>query len=114
MLRTVVLPAALRYQTEVAQAVASAQAAGVDFEDTWGQLHQLVQMVDELRASIDAVAAAEAEAQETEDSERRALLCRDKLVPAMERARAASDGLEGSIPANLWTLPTYAEMLFQR
>ncbi|MHC4767732.1 MAG: glutamine synthetase III family protein [Planctomycetota bacterium] len=114
ILRTLVLPAALRYQTEVAQAVASAQAAGVDFEDTWGQLHRLVQMVDELRASAEAVAAAETEAQEIEDSERQALHCRDKLVPAMERARAASDELEGSIPANLWTLPTYAEMLFQR
>ena len=51
---------------------------------------------------------------EIEDSERRALHCRDKLVPAMERARAASDELEGVIPVNLWTLPTYAEMLFQR
>jgi glutamine synthetase len=114
ILRTLVLPAALRYQTEVAQAVTTAQTAGVDFEDTWGQLHQLVQMVDELRASAEAVAVAETEAQEIEDSERQALHCRDKLVPAMERARAASDELEGSIPANLWTLPTYAEMLFQR
>ncbi|MHC4902719.1 MAG: glutamine synthetase III family protein [Planctomycetota bacterium] len=114
ILRTHVLPAALRYQTEVAQAVATAQAAGVDFEDTWGQLHRLVQMVDELRASAEAVAAFEAEAQEIEDSERRALHCRDKLVPAMERARAASDEVEQVIPDNLWTLPTYAEMLFQR
>ena len=114
MLRTQVLPAALRYQTEVAQAVSTAQAAGVDFEDTWGQLHKLVQMVDELRAATESVATYEAEAQEIEDSERRALHCRDKLVPAMERARAAADGLEGVIPDDLWSLPTYAQMLFQR
>jgi glutamine synthetase len=114
MLRTRVLPAALRYQTEVAQAVSTAQAAGVDFEDTWGQLHRMVQMVDELRAAAEALAAFEAEAQEIEDSERRALHCRDKVVPAMERARTAADGLEEVIPKNLWMLPTYAEMLFQR
>jgi glutamine synthetase len=114
MLRKHVLPAALRYQTEVAQAVATAQAAGVDFEDTWGQLHQLVQMTDELRAAAEAVAADEAETQGIEDSERQALHCRDNLVPAMERARAAADAVEGVIPDNLWTLPTYAQLLFQR
>ena len=32
----------------------------------------------------------------------------------MERARAGADELEGVIPDNLWTLPTYAQMLFQR
>jgi glutamine synthetase len=112
MLRTQVLPAALRYQTEVAQAVSTAQAAGVDFEDTWGQLHRLVQMVDELRAAAESVAEFEVEG--FEDSERRALHCRDKVIPAMERARDAADALEQVIPENLWTLPTYAEMLFQR
>jgi glutamine synthetase len=32
----------------------------------------------------------------------------------MERARAASDALEAVIPDDLWSLPTYAEMLFVR
>ena len=39
---------------------------------------------------------------------------RDELVPAMLRARGASDALEAVIPADLWPLPTYREMLFIR
>ncbi len=114
MLRTKVLPAALRYQTEVAQAVAAAQAAGADFEDTWGQLQDLVRAVDELRAATTAVARAEEAIAEIDDAERRGLHCRDELIPAMNRARDASDDLEAVVPDDLWKLPTYAEMLFQR
>jgi glutamine synthetase len=33
------------------------------------------------------------------------------LVPAMEAARDAADALERIVPADLWPLPTYAEML---
>ncbi len=112
MLRTAVLPAAIRYQTELAQAVAASQAAGVDFEDLWSQLRSCVAMTDELRASIEEVAAAEAHHQE--DEERQAMHYRDKLIPAMVRARAACDKLEAVIPEDVWKLPTYAQMLFQR
>ena len=37
---------------------------------------------------------------------------RDSLVPAMAKARELSDRLEQNVPADIWPLPTYAEMLF--
>ncbi len=112
MVRKSVLPQALRYQVELARAVTSAQAAGVDFEDTWTQLQECVQMIEELRAGTAAV--VQAESQQVTTSERRAMHIRDSLIPAMARTRAASDTLEAVIPEDLWTLPTYAQMLFQR
>jgi glutamine synthetase len=114
MLRQRVLPAAIRYQTELAQAVAATQSAGADFEDAWGQLQETVRRVDELRAATAAVAREEQEAHHIQDPERRSLHCRDRVLPSMVRARAASDALEMNIPADLWSLPTYAQMLFQR
>ncbi len=69
-------------------------------------------MIEELRAGTAAVAQAESQAVVT--SERRAMHIRDALIPAMTRARAASDALEAVIPEDLWTLPTYAQKLFQR
>ncbi len=114
ILRTRVLPVALRYQTEVAHAVAAAQAAGVDFEDTWGQLQDHVRLVDDLRAGATLVAREEQQAESYPDSERRGLHCRDKLIPAMQRAREVADLLEAVVPEDLWPLPTYSEMLFQR
>jgi glutamine synthetase len=112
MVRTAVLPVSLSYQTELAEAVSAAQAAGVDFEDTWAQLQELVGLVDELRNAADAIESAEVKKEE--DPERLATHIRDVLVPAMERARRAADKLETRVPANLWPLPTYAEMLFER
>ena len=93
---------------------AAAQAAGVDFEDTWGQLQDHVRLVDELRAGSTLVAREEQQAEGIEDAERRGLFCRDKLIPAMQRAREAADSLEAVVPNDLWPLPTYSEMLFKR
>ena len=112
MLKTQVMPAALRHLTELAEAVAAAQAAGVDCEDTRAQLQEVVDMVDELRDTTEAV--EQAETGQLDDSERQAEHIRDTLIPAMDRARKASDALESVIADDLWRLPTYAEMLFLR
>jgi glutamine synthetase len=37
---------------------------------------------------------------------------RDKVVPAMTALREAGDALETVVPADMWPLPTYREMLF--
>jgi glutamine synthetase len=114
MARTIVLPAAMRYQTEVAQAVAAAQAAGADFEETWSHLQEVVRLVDALRVGAAVVAESQETGENIEDPERHGLHCRDKLIPAMNMVRAASDELEATLPTDLWTLPTYSQMLFQR
>ena len=112
MLRQQVLPAALRYQTELAETVAASQSAGVECPDTVEQLEQAVKMITELRESIAPV--QEAEAHHDGNHEAHAMFIHEELVPSMERARAASDALEAVIPDDLWTLPTYSEMLFMR
>ncbi len=114
MLRTSVLPAALRAQRELSHTVTAAQKAGVDFEETWAQLNELVRMVEELRAATAALEEAETRIEHLPTDEQRATHIRDRLVPAMERARRVSDTLETVVPADLWALPTYTQMLFQR
>jgi len=39
---------------------------------------------------------------------------RDKILPGMKGIRAIVDELEGILPDDLWSLPTYQEMLFVR
>ena len=112
MLKQNVLPAALRFQTELAETVAATQSAGVECPDTIDQLQDTVKLITELR---DALAAVEkAEAHHAADAENHAKFIHEHLTPAMAKARAASDALEAVIPDDLWTLPTYAEMLFVR
>ena len=41
-----------------------------------------------------------------------AAFARDNVLPAMVAVRAAADTLEGLVADDLWSLPTYQEMLY--
>jgi glutamine synthetase len=113
MLRTYVLPAATRYQAELAETVAATRAADVDCQALQKRLEEVNALVEELLLAIDAVEKAEMNP-DNGAPEKHARHIRDRLVPAMDRARAASDALEAYIPADLWSLPTYQQLLFVR
>lgn len=110
MLRREVLPAAIRYQTELAGAVGATEAAGVRCAESRAQLEHLLELINDLRSAIQAVESTLAH--EAVDLERRARHVRDRVLPAMDAARAVSDTLEQLIPGDLWPLPRYSEMLF--
>jgi glutamine synthetase len=105
---TVVLPAAMRYQTELAQNVATMKAAG--FPAEMSLLGQVSAPIADLTAALAGLKAALAA--HVEGSFAEALHARDGLLPAMDAVRAASDTLEGIVADDLWPLPTYQEMLF--
>src|SRR5690606_15290946 len=111
MLRQHVMPAAVRYQAELAETVSATQAAGLSCPDTLEQLQCVIAMISDLRSAIEEVETAE-QHHVPGDVEKHAKHYQQKLVPAMDRARAVSDALEAVIPDDLWTLPSYAEMLF--
>ncbi len=109
MATTMILPAALRYQTELATNVASLQAVGVEADtDT---LHEMTAVIGELRAGI--VELRGLLAADTHDSaEAEGAHAGEQLLPAIETVRAAADELESLVADDLWPLATYQEMLF--
>lgn len=112
MARTIVIPAALRYQTEVAQAIASLKAAGVPIPSTQMQLlEELAGTIGEIQQSAEHLAQA-IESNHHGDTLRHAQFMRDQVIPVMNRVRAAGDKLETLVADDLWPLPTYQEMLF--
>lgn len=110
MLNREVLPAALRFQGELGNAVEATLDAGVKCPDSKAQLQEVVRLIAQLRKAIRGV--QQAEAQPAGDGLKRAQHIRDKLLPAMAEARRISDTLEQLIPDDLWPLPRYSEMLF--
>ena len=107
-----ILPAALRYQGEVALSIAQLKAAGVAAPK--GQvdlLNELTATIEELQKGISALAKV-VEDHSGEDSLAHAKHSRDAVIPAMTTVRAAGDKLEGMVADDLWPLPTYQEMLF--
>jgi glutamine synthetase len=106
---TVVLPAAVRYQTELAQNVAALKKAGVTPSTTL--LETVSEPLGELTTALADLKKALAD-HSAETAYDEALHARDALLPAMDAVRAAADTLEGVVADDLWPLPTYQEMLY--
>ena len=110
MARTMILPAALRHQAEIADAVTATEGAGVDCDDTVKALEHFSGLVTEARTALVALEAAAAH--EDEDPMKHAQQIKAKVRPAMAVLRTAVDALENHVAADLWPMPTYRQLLF--
>ncbi|MCV7062292.1 glutamine synthetase III [Mycolicibacterium vaccae] len=106
---TVILPAAVRYQTELAHNVATLKAAGVDADTTL--LQMVSSPIGELTAALGTLKAALSD-HSAESALDEATHAQKALLPAMEAVREAADVLESVVADDLWPLPTYQEMLY--
>jgi len=110
MARGQILPAAIEHQRRLADAVVATKAAGVNPGESATALKEFVALVDELRRHTADVerAASHHEA----DPMRHAAIINRELKPKMARLRAVGDLIESLVPASLWPLPTYRDLLF--
>jgi glutamine synthetase len=106
---TAILPAAVRYQTELAANVAALTAAGVAADTA--SLEAVSAPIADLRSALATLKEALA-ADAGHDALAEGQHARDALLPAMAAVRSAADALEEIVADDLWPLPTYQEMLF--
>jgi glutamine synthetase len=109
--KTMILPAALRYQAEVAAAVNATKAAGVDNSAQLEHLRDLTGTISHFQAAIAAVEKANGNHHGGEPFAH-ARHMRDSVIPKMTDLRTYGDKLETLVADDLWPLPTYREMLF--
>ncbi len=105
-----ILPAALRYQKDVADSVKAVIDAGGATREAKKVLDRVTGLVDEFRTRTDKL--AKGLTHHVADTEKHAKHMRDVVVPAMEALREVGDQIEVLVPHELWPLPTYREMLF--
>ena len=110
MIHTMVIPAAVRHQSELAGAIAATDAAGVDPESVRGRLTDLTGYITGLEVACHELETKLASLDG--ESEAQTRMIQDVLVPAMEKVRSCSDKIEGVVPDDLWPLPTYLDLLF--
>jgi glutamine synthetase len=106
--KTTILPAALRYQRELADGANAVKAAG--FTPDTAVLKQVTDLVAKLQtglAGLEAVTGHHAEGSLAEAKQ----FC-NNVLPAMLKVREAGDGLEAVIDDDIWPLPTFQEILF--
>ncbi|MDH3207368.1 MAG: glutamine synthetase III [Gemmatimonadota bacterium] len=107
--QTMIFPAAVRYQNELASTCANLKLVGIEFDTkTLDQVTSLVKSLQDSTAALTKLLAREG----SHDLEKEANHCRDKVLPAMLKVRAAADQLEDVVADDMWPLPTYQEMLF--
>ncbi len=110
MVKTMIFPAAIRYQGELATSLANLKEVGIEPD------HKTIKRVTELIASLqdatEHLVELKAKEDEFDDVEAHCYFCKDEVLPKMLEVREYVDELEGLVADDLWPLPTYQEMLF--
>lgn len=109
--QTTILPAAYRYQGELAT-IASAMISAGKKADT-STLDRLMSLTGKLEKGIEKL-AKELAHEAKGDVLAHARHYRDGVIPAMLEVREVADEMETIIADDTWPLPTYREMLFTK
>ncbi|HET6249043.1 MAG TPA: glutamine synthetase III [Tepidisphaeraceae bacterium] len=113
MAKTMILPAALKYQKEVGESIAAAKAAGAAQPAGLETFGTLVSTINDFQRGINALEKALSHHADG-DALAHAKHYRDHVVSGMLELRKSGDKLETMVADDLWPLPTYREMLFVR
>ncbi len=106
--KTMIFPAAIRYQSELATTCANLKAVGYTFDtNTLDRMTELVRCLQDSTLELEAALA-----HEVHDVMAEAEHALHHLIPAMNAVRGYADILESIVADDLWPLPTYQEMLY--
>ncbi len=107
-----ILPVAAIYSAHLVSAVQNVKAAGVAADTQVKMLEKICSVMKSLDSGIEVLEKAVAGAAKIKDVLKQAQDYRDSVIPAMQSLRESADEREPVVDADLWPLPTYAEMLF--
>ncbi|MDD5134795.1 MAG: glutamine synthetase III [Phycisphaerae bacterium] len=107
-----IMPAVVRYSRCLADTVNALKTAGIDAKVQESMLEKISGLTDSADKALKDLETSIEKYANTGDASGKAELCRDLIVPAMCELRKFVDKLEMNIEADVWPLPTYAEMLF--
>jgi glutamine synthetase len=106
--RTMIWPAAIRHQSQLAVTCANLKAVGYEFDtNTLDKVTELVKLLQDSLTDLKTLMEHESNSLLAE-----AEYACSNLVPQMALVRGYADELEGLVADDLWPLPTYQEMLF--
>jgi len=107
-----ILPACQNYAGKLAAAAASVESVGVKAASFGKQLETVCEHIDKLREAVSELEGKVSDISKAPSTYEEAEKSREEVLPAMVSVRKAADALEMLVDAEVWPLPTYAEMLF--
>jgi glutamine synthetase len=116
IVHSMVMPAVLRYQTELAANIAAMKA--IDLDDAIGYqkdaLKRVVKNAAAVREGLEKLHKALEKSHEAESVRDEADILCHKVCPQMDHIREAVDDLEAIVDDQYWPLVKYRELLFMR
>lgn len=106
-----IIPAVVRYTTDLATSVAAVETAGVDASVQKELLTRVTVLLRQTSNALAELKLRQAKAAVL-TGEAQARAYHDDVFPAMEVLRAPVDHLEMICDGTLWPMPTYGELLF--
>ena len=106
-----IIPAVIRFTTEVAQSVHAVESVGGDPEVQRELLDNVTALLKEAKAALYDLRAKQSKAAEFTGKEQ-ARFYYETVCPAMKNLRNPIDRLEMMVSGDLWPMPTYDELLF--
>ncbi len=112
MARTMILPAALKHQCNLANVINESETAGADCSGLRASFERYTDLVQQFQDQIEQVESG----LELPDvpSLKQCTHCREVVFAAMLELRATGDELERHVESELWPMPTYQELLTLR
>lgn len=109
-----VFPAVVKYAQKLADSINSMKSAvpGVDTSALEDLLKDISISLSSIKTEIAGLEKATAQAKDIPDVYEQGVYYRDVVFRAMGELRIAADRAETLVDAEIWPLPTYAEMLF--
>ncbi len=114
MAKRQILPACTLYAGDLAASVSAVKAVGIEPAAQFNTLNKVNTLIGRLSDAVETLEAAISASAANGEAHHKAAAYRDKVVPAMAEVRVVADTLETIVDADVWPLPTYAEMLFVR
>jgi len=106
------LPAAIAFSGSLAATVTSLKSAGITGGEAEALLGTVVALTNSLGKKAKLLKGI-AESATVDDPLATAKTYREKVVPLLEETRAVIDELELIVPADVWPVPVYADLLFR-
>ena len=108
MSNTLILPSALRYQTELADNVATLRS--VNCEADTSTLDEISSLIKKLKSDVIKLKACKGK--EFKSLQKEAEYACNTILPLLQGIRSSVDSLEALVADDLWPLPSYQEHAF--
>jgi glutamine synthetase len=112
-----IIPAAIKYQTNLADNVSSLMNVGLHESTYKAQKELLIEIsehINKAKDGVDKMAKASKKADKEEHADKQAKAYATKVRPLMDKIREQADQLEYLVEDSEWPLVKYRELMFLR